>query len=78
MSNASDLSTGNGIRNGKQYLEDLRDDRDVWMHGEKVKDVTTHPGLCRGAETLAGFLDRQFDDEFKDVDANKDQGPLQT
>ena len=28
---------GNGIRNGKQYLSDLQDERDVWLAGEKVK-----------------------------------------
>ena len=55
---------GNGIRTGEQYLEGLRDDRDVWMHGEKVKDVTAYPGLSRGAKTLAEFLDKQFDPEL--------------
>lgn len=57
---------GNGIRNGKDYLADLRDDRDVWVHGEKVSDVTSHPGIARGAHTLAGYLDRQFEDEYRD------------
>ena len=33
-----DASSGQGIRNGKQYLEGLRDGRDVWIHGEKVAD----------------------------------------
>lgn len=55
-----------GIRSGEQYLEGLRDDRDVWMNGERVKDVTTHPGLGRGAKTLAGFLDRQHDPKYQD------------
>lgn len=45
----------------------LRDDRDVWMHGEKVGDVTAHPGLDRGAKTLAGFMDKQFDPELQDL-----------
>jgi len=56
---------GNGIRNGKQYLDGLRDDREVWIQGERVKDVTRHPGLSSGALTLAGFMDRQFDDKYK-------------
>ncbi len=55
------LSNGNGIRTGEQYLEGLRDGREVWLRGERVKDVTTHPGLGRGAHSLAGFMDRQFD-----------------
>jgi len=32
---------GNGIRTGAEYLEGLRDGRAVWIHGERVKDVTT-------------------------------------
>jgi 4-hydroxyphenylacetate 3-monooxygenase len=71
---SSDLETGNGIRTGEQYLEGLRDDRDVWIHGEKVKDVTEYPGLSRGAHTLAGFLDRQFDDKYKDTITYQENG----
>ena len=57
---------GKGIRTGEQYLADLRDDRDIWIGGEKVKDVTQHPTLHRGAKTLASFLDRQFDPALQD------------
>ena len=66
MATAIDRQDGQGIRTGKQYLEGLRDDRDVWMHGERVKDVTSHPGMSRGAHTLAGFMDRQFDPKLQD------------
>jgi len=66
--------TGNGIRNGRQYLEGLRDDRDVWIHGEKVKDVTAFPGLSRGAETLARFMDRQFDPNLSDLLTYEEDG----
>ncbi|NOX70345.1 MAG: 4-hydroxyphenylacetate 3-monooxygenase, oxygenase component [Gammaproteobacteria bacterium] len=61
------MASGDGIRNGEQYLQGLRDDRDVWMEGEKVTDVTAHPGLCRGAQTLASFMDKQFDPGLQDV-----------
>ena len=71
---STDLERGNGIRTGEQYLGGLRDDRDVWVHGEKVKDVTTHPAMCRGAETLAGFLDRQFDDKHRDIVTYEEDG----
>lgn len=63
---SSVFDTGNGIRTGAEYLEGLRDDRDVWIHGEKVVDVTAHPGLGRGAQTLASFLDKQFDPKLQD------------
>lgn len=66
--------TGNGIRNGEQYLEGLRDGRDVWIHGEKVADVTTHPGLGRGARTLASFMDRQFDARYRDLVTFEEDG----
>lgn len=72
----TDSSTGrqSGARTGRQYLEGLRDGRDVWIHGERVEDVTTHPGLCRGALTLAGFLDRQFDPKWQDTITFEENG----
>ncbi|MEM7020184.1 MAG: 4-hydroxyphenylacetate 3-monooxygenase, oxygenase component [Pseudomonadota bacterium] len=48
-----------GIRTGQEYLASLRDNREVWLHGHRVEDVTTEPGINRGAKTLADFLDRQ-------------------
>jgi len=34
-----------GIRTRREYLESLRDGRVVYVNGEKVGDVTTHPIL---------------------------------
>lgn len=48
-----------GVMDGRRYLESLRDGREVWMHGEKVADVTRHPAFTRVAETLAGLYDLQ-------------------
>ena len=53
------LSLGNGVRSGKEYLEGLKDDREVWLQGKRVADVTEHPGLKRSARTLAGFMGSQ-------------------
>ena len=64
--NANPKTAGKGIRTGAQYLTELQDDRDVWLRGEKVKDVTSHPTLSRGAKTLASFLDKQFDPALQD------------
>src|SRR3954452_7466754 len=33
------------LRTGAQYLDSLRDGRQVWINGERVKDVTTHPAF---------------------------------
>ena len=53
-----------GIRTGSQYLDGLRDDRNVWMHGKKIKDVTNEDGLKRCAATLANFIDKQHDPKY--------------
>ncbi len=57
---------GSGIRTGQQYLEGLRDDREIWTQGKRVADVTSEPGMGRGAQTLAAFLDNQHDDKYRD------------
>jgi len=41
------------VRSGNQFLEGLRDSREVWLEGERVADVTEHPRLRRTARTLA-------------------------
>lgn len=55
------------LRSGADYLASLRDSRDIWLHGHKVPDVTTEPGLVRGARTLADLLDRQASHEWREV-----------
>ena len=58
---------GQGIRTGAQYLEGLRDGREVWTRGHRVEDVTAEPGIARGAQTLADFMDRQHDPKYRDT-----------
>ncbi len=49
-----------GARTGSQFLEGLRKTkREIWVDGERIQDVTTHPKLRRGAESLAAIFDRQ-------------------
>ncbi len=48
-----------GIKSGDEYLQSLRDNRSVWLRGERVADVTSADGIARGVRTLADFLDRQ-------------------
>ena len=31
---------------GAEYLESIRDGREIWIYGERVKDVTTHPAFA--------------------------------
>jgi len=48
-------------RTGQQYLEGLRDQRELWLNGERVKDVTTHPLLAPMAREVARLFDLQYE-----------------
>ena len=54
------------VRTGAQFLEGIRDGREIWLEGERVEDVTTHPKLERMAKTLASVYDLQHDAELHD------------
>ena len=54
------------VRTGEQFLAGLRDDREVWLEGERVADVTSQPKLARMAQTLAGIYDLQHSPELHD------------
>jgi len=54
-------------RSGAQYLKGLQEqEREVWLRGERVKDVTTHPGLANGARAIASLYDLQHDPAHRD------------
>jgi len=38
----------------------------VWLNGERVEDVTTHPGLAGGARAIARLYDMQHDSGLRD------------
>jgi len=42
---------------GAEYLESLRDGREVYIYGERVRDVTTHPALRNAAVSVAKLYD---------------------
>ena len=42
---------------GDEYIESLRDDREVWIYGERVKDVTTHPAFRNSIRMVARLYD---------------------
>ena len=56
------------VRSGKQFIEDLRKrPREVWLRGERVHDVTTHPAFKRPIERLAALYDLQHDPAHREV-----------
>lgn len=48
-------------RTGAEYLQGLREQpRDIWLRGQRIHDVTTHPALRRGAQAVAALYDLQY------------------
>src|SRR5436309_10465943 len=52
---------------GEEYLESLRDGREIWLYGERVKDVTTHPGFRNSARMVARLYDALHDPQYRAV-----------
>ena len=53
-------------QNGAEYLDSLRDDREVYLYGERVKDVTTHPAFRNTARMVARLYDALHDPKRMD------------
>ena len=51
---------------GAEYLETLRDDRAVYLYGERVKDVTGHPAFRNTARMTARLYDALHDPAHRD------------
>ena len=45
----------------QEYIESLRDGREIWIYGERVKDVTTHPAFRNTVRMLARLYDALHD-----------------
>lgn len=64
-------------RTGQEYLEGLKDDREVWLGNEKI-DVLTHPAFQGSLKGMAGYFDWQH--KYSDECLVKDEitGELMT
>ena len=54
-----------GVRTGEEYISGLRDDRQIFVNGSLVSDVTDYPAFRRGVEELARVYDHQHDPAYK-------------
>lgn len=61
------------IRTGEQYKESIRDGREVWINGERVKDVTTHPMFKPLVDIRARIYDMQHEAATKPVLVYRDE-----
>lgn len=62
------------LKTGKEYLEGLRDGRVVYIGGEKVEDVTTHPAFAESAKSMAALYDMKADSANRDVMSYEEDG----
>ncbi len=62
------------IRTGDEYRESLRDDREVWINGEKVKDVTTHPSFKPVVDIRARIYDMQHEAKTQEAMTYEEDG----
>ncbi|TGV15128.1 4-hydroxyphenylacetate 3-hydroxylase [Mesorhizobium sp. M8A.F.Ca.ET.173.01.1.1] len=54
---AAKAQSSRSMRTGEEYLNSLRDGRAVFVDGERVRDVTTHPAFAEGARSAARLFD---------------------
>lgn len=61
------------IKTVEEYLASIRDDREVWFDGERVKDVVTHKYLRTAVEL--GALDYHLanDPKYRELIQEKDE-----
>ena len=53
---------------GAEFLASLRDGREVWIYGQRVKDVTVHPAFRNSARMIARMYDALHDPARRDAD----------
>jgi len=54
-------------RTGREYLDGLRQQtKEIHIQGQRVDDVTSFPGLARGARSVAQLYDMQHDAKLKE------------
>ena len=55
------------IRTGAEYRESIRDGRAVWINGERVKDVPSHPAFKPIVDVRARIYDMAHEDATRDI-----------
>ncbi|MEU7142275.1 4-hydroxyphenylacetate 3-hydroxylase family protein [Nocardia sp. NPDC046473] len=66
------------LMTGEEYLDSLRDGRQVYLDGEQVKDVTEHPAFCNSALSVARLYDAMHATDTADVLTGEDESGIRT
>lgn len=62
------------LRSGKEHSQSLRDGRAIYIGGERVDDVTTHPAFRNAAATVAALYDMKSDPANHDLLSYEEEG----
>jgi 4-hydroxyphenylacetate 3-monooxygenase len=62
------------IRTGEEYRAGLRDGREIWIEGERVHDVTTHPAFKPVVDLKARMYDMAHEAAWADVMSYPESG----
>lgn len=55
------------LRTGDEYRESIRDGRAVWINGERVKDVPSHPAFKPIVDVRARIYDMAHEDKYREL-----------
>src|SRR6202166_2359724 len=58
----------------QEYIESLRDGREIWIYGERVKDVSVHPAFRNTIRMLARLFEALHDHRKSTLCADTDTG----
>ena len=62
------------IRTGTQYLDSIRDSREVYVNGERVRDLAQHPMFKPLIDIRARIYDMQHEAATRELLAYQDDG----
>ncbi len=62
------------LRTGEDYRESLRDGRAVWINGERVEDVPTHPAFKPIVDVRARIYDMAHEDGLREIMSYVEEG----
>jgi 4-hydroxyphenylacetate 3-monooxygenase len=83
MANAPGESTPretgtDSMYDGAGYLASLRDAREIYIYGERVPDVTTHPAFRNACRSIARLYDALHDPKHRDTLTGIDRSGVRT
>ena len=75
---AERAATVDELMTGDEYVESLRDGRGVYIYGEKVDDVTTHPAFRNAVLSTRRLYDAMHDPATRDKLCDVDRFGIRT